>query len=178
MNHNLTLIPAALLLAAFASHPAFAQVPGPSLPIIGSPTAIAIGGYLPSGDASRRGGSVQITGEFRYTLFVPNPLNAPARTVAALGVEYGSKSGNHSLVVPLTVGEIVGFNGSPTAGGVGFGGGGVGAFYESQSGVSSQIRLGGYVELGYNVTSMVFVDAKYQMASHANGATVMAGLRF
>jgi hypothetical protein len=154
--------------------------PGPAVPGIGGPTSISIGGFFPgSHDATDRGGSTQFVGEFRYTLPVPNPLDVPTRTVASLGVETGARDGKHSTVIPITIGEEVGLNKtSPSAGGQPYAGGGLGVYVINQDGISTATRIGGYLVLGYNVNSSVYVDAKYQFVDHADGPLVQVGLRF
>ena len=157
-----------------------AAAPGPGLPIVGNPTSISAGVFIPSsGDASDKGGSTQLSLNFRYTLPVPDPIGVPVRTVIDLGLETGSKSGGHSTVIPLTVGVVAGTGGSsPYTAGSFFYGGGAGVYFENQSGLSSAARLGAYAELGYSITGPLYVNAKYQFVDHAEGATVNVGLRF
>jgi len=151
-----------------------------SLPVIGGPSSISAGIFAPtSDDAKHGGGKTQFDANFRYTLPVPNPLDVPARTVLDLGVQTGARDGKHSTVVPITVGEVVGLSGkSPNAAGEGYAGVGVGAYIINQSGLSTATRLGGFGELGYNINSSFFVDARYQFVQHANGPLFNVGYRF
>ncbi len=177
-NNVLRFLPFAALLSSVAL-PAQAA-PGPALPIVGGPSAIAAGLFSStSRDGSHNGGSSQFAGEFRYTVPVPNPLSVPTRTVITLGVQTGAHNGNHSTVIPLTAIQEVSLNGtSPTAAGSVYAGAGPGLYLLNQSGISSALRLGGQAEIGYNITSAVFVDARYQFVDHASGVNVMGGLRF
>jgi len=166
---------AALVLAVTAQ-----AAPGPAIPGIGGPSSISVGGYFPnSADASDRGGATQLAGEFRYQLPVPNPLDVPARTVATLGIETGARHGNHSTIIPVTIGEMVGLSHtSPNAAGTAYAGAGVGVYFENQSGISTAARIGGYAVIGYNINGMTYVDAKYQFVDHGDGPLVQVGLRF
>ncbi|BDI29515.1 hypothetical protein CCAX7_15660 [Capsulimonas corticalis] len=157
-----------------------AAAPGPALPIVGNPSSISAGVFIPSsGEAKDKGGATQLSVNFRYTLPVPDPIGVPVRTVLDLGVETGAKSGGHSTVIPLTAGVVAGTGGSsPYAPGSFFYGAGAGAYFINQSSISSATRLGGYVELGYSITGPLYVNAKYQFVDHANGAAVNVGLRF
>jgi len=132
-----------------------------------------------SADASDRCGATQLAGEFRYQLPVPNPLDVPARTVATLGIETGARHGNHSTIIPVTIGEMVGLSHtSPNAAGTAYAGAGVGVYFENQSGISTAARIGGYAVIGYNINGMTYVDAKYQFVDHGDGPLVQVGLRF
>ena len=181
---NLSIVWAAAALgvvtALCAARPALAQAPGPALPLIGGPSAITAGVFAASsGDARDRGGSTQIAAEFRYTLPVPNPFVVPTRTVLSLGVQTGARGGSHSTTIPITVAQLFGEGGrSPNAANTFFGGGGVGVYILNQSSLSTATRLGIFPEVGYNITDRVFVDAKYQFVSHAEGLNILAGLRF
>ncbi len=171
----------ALTVAALALSPRIATAaPGPALPLIGGPSAISAGVFVPSGgDDKDRGGSTQLALNFRYTVPVPNPLVVPSRTVIDLGVQTGARNGGHSTVIPITIGQLVSANGhSPSAPGAIYVGGGIGAFVINQSGISSATRIGGFAELGYNVTDIIFADARYQFVDHANGLGITVGARF
>ena len=175
---NCCVIAAAGTIACISVRPA-AAAPGPVIPGVGGPSAITAGIYLPNDSNTKDGGgSTQFSGEFRYTLPVPNPLDVPARTVASLGVEFGTSSGKHSTIVPLTVGEVISSKGSPVGAGNFFYGAGLGAYFLNRSGFSTATRFGGYGELGYNFTSALFLDAKYQIVQHADGLNLNVGLRF
>lgn len=178
LNRLIPTISAVLLFSPFALQAACAA-PGPPLPLIGGPNSIVLGGYLPSsGDARHAGGNAQIDVDFRYGLPVPNLIN-PLRTVISLGVETGAHDGGHSTVVPLTATEIVSVTGgSPFAPGAFYVGGGIGAYLLNQSGISTATRIGALINAGYNFTDSIFVDAKYQFVTHADGATIGVGLRF
>ena len=166
--------------AVLASALPAAAAPGPSLPIVGNPSSISAGVFLPSsGDSKDKGGTTQLSVNFRYTLPVPDPIGVPVRTVLDLGVETGAKSGGHSTVIPLTVGVVAGTGGSsPYSAGSFFYGAGAGVYFENQSGFSSASRIGAYAELGYSITGPLYINAKYQFVEHAEGATVNVGLRF
>ncbi len=181
MNKVLICALGTLVVSAVLALPASAA-PGPPLPVIGGPTGISAGVFVPNGDAARAGGSEQFALDFRYGVPLPNPT--PLVPVISLGVETGSRAGSHSTVVPLTAGLLVGLNGiSPNAGGSVFAGGGVGIYFLNQhrnSGneLGASTRGGAYGELGYNITHLVFVDAKYQFVDHADGLMATVGLRF
>ncbi|MEO7719899.1 MAG: hypothetical protein ABIY70_27150, partial [Capsulimonas sp.] len=132
--------------AAFGCALPASAAPGPALPIVGSPSSISAGVFIPgSSDASDNGGSTQLSVNFRYTLPVPDPIGVPVRTVLDLGVETGAKGGRHSTVIPLTVGVVAGTGGSsPYVAGSFFYGGGAGVYFINQSGLSSAARLGAY----------------------------------
>lgn len=174
------LIPAIAAVAALslALKPA-AAAPGPTLPVLGGPSSIVVGGFFPmDNDAKHAGGAAEINVDFRYGLPVPN-LITPTRTVISLGVETGAHSGKHSTVIPLTISQIVSLTGgSPFSPGAFYVGAGVGGYVLNQSGLSSATRVGGLVTAGYNFTDAIYLDAKYQFVKHADGATVGVGLRF
>ncbi len=168
---------AALTLVAL-TRPA-AAAPGPSLPVVGAPTSIAAGVFLPSGgNAKDAGGSAQLDVEFRYGLPVPNPIPT-TRTIIGLGIQTGAKSGKHATVIPVTIGELFSASGkSLNAPGAVYIGGGAGAYFQNLSGISSALRLGVFGEAGINITSAAYLDARYQFVTHSNGLSVTAGLRF
>lgn len=153
--------------------------PGPNLPVVGAPTSISAGVFLPSdGSAKQAGGSSQLDVEFRYGLPIPNPIPV-TRTVIGLGVQTGAKSGRHSTVVPITVTQDFSLTGgSLNAPGAVYAGIGAGAFIQNLSGLSSAVRIGFLGELGLNITSGIFVNARYQAVTHSNGLALTAGLRF
>lgn len=157
-----------------------ARAAGPDLPGLGGPTSISVGGFWPnSGEAEDNGGSTQLDADLRYHITAGDPLTVPARTFLDLGVIAGSDHGNHDTIVPVTVGEDFGFNNeSPLASGNAYAGGGIGAYFENMSGLSTQTRLGGFVNLGYNVSTSIFVEGKYQWVNNADGTTVNVGYRF
>lgn len=158
----------------FAARPASAQ----ALPLVGSPTGLYVGGFFPSGDAQKRGGSSQLAAELRYAFPVSVPLT-PTRTVISLGAEFGSKHGNHNTIVPVTIAEYVGLNGhSPYSALTPYAGAGVGAYFLNQSGISTKTQIGGFGALGYNLALGFFIEAKYQFVQHGNGALVGVGFRF
>ena len=184
MNIRINARALAALVTSLALAAPAAAAPGPPLPVLGSPTGLSAGAFFPTSGAAKAGGSTQLDIEFRYAIPLPNPT--PLLPVVGLGVETGSRSGNRSTVVPLTAGLLVGLNGlSPNAGGSIFAGGGVGVYFlnhhRSGSGLNqlgTSTRFGGYGELGYNLTGLVFVDAKYQIVDRANGVSASVGLRF
>ncbi|MGO8672319.1 MAG: hypothetical protein ACLQVD_13265 [Capsulimonadaceae bacterium] len=149
---------------------------------LGGPSAISVGGFWPNDteEAENSGGSNQLDADLRYHIPVPNPLDVPARTVLDVGAEFGSSNGNHSLVVPITIGEDVALMNkrSPLSSNTAYVGAGVGAYILNESGLSEATRVGGYVGLGYNFVAPLFVEAKYQFVDHADGATVNVGIRF
>jgi hypothetical protein len=158
-----------------------ANADGPAIPGLGGPTSISVGAFWPtSDDAKDAGGSTQFDANLRYHIPVKdNPLTVPARTFLNVGVQAGSKDGNHSTIVPITVGEEIGLdNRSPLAPGNGYLGAGVGAYILNQSGFSTATRLGGFVNAGYNFTSSVFAEADYQFVDHGDGPMVNVGFRF
>lgn len=159
--------------------------PGPPLPIVGFPTGLSAGVFVPSSGAAKAGGTTQYDIEFRYGIPLPNPT--PIVPVIGVAVETGNTSGNRSTIIPVTAGALIGLNGlSPNAGGSIFAGGGVGIYFINQHANSSSkfgqlgttSHAGGYVELGWNVTHLLFLDAKYQSAPRADGMTATVGLRF
>ena len=170
-----SLLSGTLLIAGIAN-----AAPGPTIPLVGSPTSISFGLFAPNGgDAETNGGNEQYSLDFRYALPIPNPLDVPVRTVGDIGLQTGAKDGNHSTVVPFTVGEMMGANNkSPLAGGNTYFGLGAGVYFLNQSGLSSVARLGGYAQLGYNLNSATYLEAKYQFVTHADGLNVNIGLRF
>jgi hypothetical protein len=167
-----------LTVCTALARPAMA-VPGPSLPIIGGPGAVSVGAFFPtSDDIKDAGGNTQVAVDFHYTLPVPNPLDIPTRTMINIGVETGAKAGKHSTIIPITISQVVGLGGSPVGGGTPYVGAGVGVYIVNTSGLKASSKIGGFAQIGYNITSMLFVDAKYQFVEHANGGIVSAGLRF
>lgn len=159
--------------------------PGPPLPILGFPTGLSAGVFVPSSGAAKAGGTTQYDIEFRYGIPLPNPT--PIVPVIGVAVETGSTSGSRSTIIPATAGALIGLNGiSPNAGGSIFAGGGVGIYFINQhTNSTSKIgqlgttsHAGGYVELGWNVSKLLFLDAKYQSAPRADGETATVGLRF
>lgn len=135
---------------------------------------------MPSGsDAKSAGGNSQLAFNFNYTLPVPNPASVPTQTVLSLGLESGTTAGKHYTIIPITAGQVVGLNGgSPTSGGQAYAGAGVGVYIINGSGFATAGRIGTYGELGYNITSNLYAEARYQDVSHASGFTLQAGLRF
>lgn len=166
------------LVALVSSIPAMAQ--GPSLPLVGSPSSITAGVFLPSSsDAKNAGGSTQFDVNFNYTLPVPNVTSVSSRTILGLGVEAGSKSGKHETIVPITIGQIYSLSGGGvTQAGQTYAGAGLGVYVLNQSGLATSGKIGGYVQLGYNINDTTFVDAKYQGVKSANGFTANVGFRF
>lgn len=166
------------LVGAFGAASAAQAAPGPALPLLGSPNSISAGVFLPSSDEARAGGSTQFALQFLYGLPVPTP--APTRTVIGLGLETGTKSGNRSTVIPLTIGEQV------SVGSGLYAGGGIGYYFINQHRNSSNgldqlgtsNKVGGYGELGYSLADTIFVNAKYQVVNKANGFSLTAGLHF
>ena len=155
--------------------------PGPSLPVAGSPTSIEVGIFAPSDnkDSKNLGGSTQFSGFFNYTLPIPLQSATPTTTEISLGVEAGNRSGNHYVVVPITATELFGLNGlSPNASGSIYAGAGIGAYVLNGSGSATAGRLGAQIQAGYNITSMIFIDARYQWVEQADGVTADVGLRF
>ena len=183
MNKNLTCAVGALAAGLALAPAAHAQI-GPSLPLIGAPSAISVGAFVPSSSAAKSGGNTQFDVEFRYGIPLPNPT--PLIPVIGVGVETGSKSGSRSTIVPVTVGLDVGLNGlSANAAGAVYAGGGIGYYFINQhqgGNVIDQLgthnRVGGYGELGYNFTRLIFLNAKYQFADRADGLSATVGLRF
>ena len=154
--------------------------PGPVIPLVGSPSALSLGVFVPSGsDAKDKGGSTQFSANFQYGLPIIGSLGPLSHTVIGLGVQSGSKGGAHSTVVPLTVTQLFGVNNaSPTAGGSAYYGLGAGLYFLNQSDISVATRIGAQVQAGYNFTSILFADAKYQFVDHANGFVFSVGGRF
>jgi hypothetical protein len=179
MNGVLGSVLGMLALGAILVRPVGA-VPGPSLPVLGGPSSLSVGAFFPSSDKTKdAGGATQLAVDFHYMLPVPNPLNIPTRTMVNLGVEAGAKNGRHSTVIPLTISQVVApSGGSPVGGGSPYIGVGVGVYVVNTSGLSASSKIGGFAQIGYNLTSMFFIDAKYQFVQDANGAVVSAGLRF
>lgn len=177
MKRNVLIIPA--LLAGLGVTVAAHAAPGPNLPVVGAPTSISAGVFLPSGgDDKNAGGSSQLDVEFRYGLPIPNPIPV-TRTVIGLGVQTGAKSGKHATVIPITATQDFSLTGgSLNAPGAVYAGVGAGAYIQNLSGISSAVRLGVHGELGLNITSSLFVNARYQFVTHSNGLAVTAGLRF
>jgi hypothetical protein len=168
------MIAVAALTLSFV-HAASAQ----SLPLVGSPSAISVGAFFPSSGASaNEGGSSQLDVDLRYGFPVSVPMT-PTRTVVSVAGEFGNKSGGHSDIIPITIGEYLGAgNKSPFAVQNFYAGVGLGAYFESITTKSSTASLGGYGTVGYNIALGFFVDAKYQIANNANGLTVEGGYRF
>lgn len=171
---SISLIVAGLAFCALlTTRPASAQ-----LPVIGGPAAISVGDFLPSDYAPRHnGGASQFSIEARYAL--PGIPLTGLRTIGEVGLEDGNRDGNHSTIVPLTIGEYLGGNGkSPLSMKNVYGGVGAGVYFVNENGLSSAARIGGYAALGYNTPIALFVEAKYQVAEHADGTTLSVGLRF
>lgn len=171
---------AALVTSLLGLGTAAQAAPGPSLPIAGSPGSVEVGVFLPSsGEAKDNGGNTQFSGFFNYTLPVPLQSSTPTTTEISLGVETGSRSGDHYTTIPLTATELVSLTGqSPNAAGAVYAGAGIGAYFINGSGLSSEVRFGGQAQLGYNITSAIFLDARYQFVQNADGLTADVGLRF
>jgi hypothetical protein len=150
-----------------------------SLPLVGNPTAISGGVFLPSsGDSKKSGGSSQLYVNLQYGFPINVPMT-PTRTVVSLEGEFGTHGGHHSNIVPLTIGEYFGGSGkSPFAANNFFGGIGIGVYFENIGGFSSSAQIGGYGTIGYNVGSALFIAAKYQVVKAANGPIISAGVRF
>ena len=157
-----------------------ARAADPAIPGLGGPASLSVGAYWPSSDDAKRGGSTQIDADLRYHIPVKdNPITVPHSTVLDIGVEAGSKNGNHNTIIPITVGEEFGMNNkSPLANGNTYLGIGVGAYVLNQSGFSTATRLGGYVSAGYNFTQAVYLEGKYQWVDHGDGPMVNVGYRF
>ena len=154
--------------------------PGPVIPLVGAPSGLSAGVFIPSdGSTKDKGGSSELAINFQYGLPLIGSLGPLSHTVIGLGVETGSKGGSHSTVIPLTISQMFGANNaSPTAAGNFYYGGGVGLYFLNQSSVSVATRIGAQLEAGYNVTSALYADAKYQFVDHANGFVVSVGGRF
>jgi hypothetical protein len=150
-----------------------------SLPLVGSPNGVSVGLFLPSsGDAKNAGGSSQLYVDFQYGFPVSVPFT-PTRTVVNLAGEFGTNSGHHSYIVPLTIGEYIGADGkSPFAARNFYAGVGAGIYFESIGSFSSSGQLGGYATVGYNIGLGFFVQAKYQIVKSADGPIISAGARF
>ena len=170
---TLVLVLVSLFVLAGAAKQACAQVPGAGLP-----SGIGISAYVPtSSEAVRTGGALQSAAELRYGL--PSVPLTPTRTVLSIGAEWGSRNGNHSLIVPLTVAEYVGLNGkSPSSNGTPYAGIGLGYYLMQQSGYGNRAEAGGFGTLGYNFPFGLFVEGKYQEVSRGNGFMLSLGLRF
>jgi len=179
---NYAWIPAAcgLAIAMSAGLATSANAADPKIPGLGGPTSLSVGAYWPSSDDAKRGGSTQIDADLRYHVPVKdNPITVPHSTVLDIGIQAGSKNGNHNTIIPITIGEELGLNNkSPLATGNGYVGAGVGAYVLNQSGLSTATRLGGYVDAGYNFTQAVFVEGKYQWVDHGSGPMLNVGYRF
>ena len=149
------------------------------LPLVGNPTALSAGLYLPSSsDAKNAGGSSQLYLNLQYGFPVSVPLT-PTRTVVGLEGEFGTHSGHHSNIVPITIGEYLGAGGkSPFAAHNVFGGIGAGIYLENIGSFSSSGQVGGYATVGYNIGLGFFVAAKYQVVKSADGMILSAGTRF
>ena len=168
----------ACTVAALALGTAAQAAPGRPSRSWGSECAVA-GGFVPSGsDAKDKGGFEQIRGRLQYGLPIIGSLGLLSHTVIGLGCNR-VQGGAHSEVIPLTVSQLFGVGGaSPTAAGNAYYGVGVGAYFLNQSNISVATRIGAQVQAGYNFTSVVFADAKYQFVDHANGFVVSVGGRF
>ncbi|MBV9852609.1 MAG: hypothetical protein JO250_23360 [Armatimonadetes bacterium] len=167
-------------VGALAVGGAAKAAPGPVIPLVGSPSGLSLGVFVPSGsDAKDKGGSTQFAANFQYGLPIIGSLGPLSHTVIGLGVETGSKGGAHSTVIPLTVSQLFGANNaSPTAAGNAYYGVGAGLYFVNQSNISVATRIGAQAQAGYNFTSVLFADAKYQFVDHANGFVVSVGGRF
>lgn len=154
--------------------------PGPVIPLVGSPSAASLGVFVPSdSDAKDKGGASQLAVNFQYGLPLIGSLGPLSHTVIGLGVQTGSQGGAHSTVIPLTISQLFGGgNGSPTEAGNFYYGIGAGLYFLNQSDISVATRIGGQAQAGYNFTSALFADAKYQFVDHANGLVVSVGGRF
>ena len=169
-----------LALGALAMAQGAQAAPGPVIPLVGSPSAVSLGLFVPSGgDAKDKGGASQFAANFQYGLPIIGSLGPLSHTVIGLGIQTGSKAGAHSTVIPVTVSQLFGVGGaSPTAAGNAYYGVGVGAYFLNQSNISVATRIGAQVQAGYNITSILFADAKYQFVDHADGFIVSVGGRF
>jgi hypothetical protein len=170
----------ATLIVSLGTSTVQAQAPGPVLPVLGAPSTVSLGLFIPSGsDAKTKGGASQFQANFTYGLPLIGSLGPLSHTVIGLGIETGSKGGAHSTVIPLTVSQLFGVNGqSPTASGSFYYGVGAGLYFLNQSNISVATRIGAQLQGGYNITSVLFADAKYQFVDHADGFLFSIGGRF
>ena len=149
------------------------------LPLVSAPSAVAVGLFLPSSsDAKNAGGDSQLYLDAQYGLPVSIPMT-PTRTIVSVEGEFGTHSGHHSNIVPLTIGEYLGSSGkSPFAAHNIYAGLGVGIYWENIGSDSSTGQIGGYGAIGYNIGYGFFVQAKYQLVKSANGPIISVGSRF
>jgi hypothetical protein len=149
------------------------------IPLVTAPSAVSVGLFLPSSsDAKNAGGSSQLYVSAQYGLPVNVPLT-PTRTVVTLEGEFGTHGGQHSNIIPLTIGEYVGASGkSAFASQNVYAGIGAGVYLENIGSDSSTGQVGGYGVIGYNIGAGFFVQAKYQVVKSANGPIVSVGSRF
>jgi hypothetical protein len=150
-----------------------------AVPSLISPSAVSAGLFLPSSsDAKNAGGSSELYLDAQYGLPVNIPFT-PTRTVVSIEGEFGTHDGQHSNIIPLTVGEYFGGAGkSPFALHNFYGAVGAGFYLENIGSDSSSGAIGGYAAVGYNFALTFFVQAKYQIVRSANGPIVSVGTRF
>ena len=161
------------LAALCAGRPASAQ-----LPLLGGPTAITAGVFVPTDSRpTHAGGGQQLSLEARYAL--PGVPFTGLKTVVSVGLEDGSQGGGHSTIIPFTIGEYAGSGGvNPLKFKDAYIGAGLGPYLENESGISTTTRIGGFVAVGYNTPIALFVEGKYQFVQDGSGFTASVGLRF
>ncbi|HEY3330906.1 MAG TPA: hypothetical protein VGK19_12840 [Capsulimonadaceae bacterium] len=175
MNIYKSLIIAGAFVAALGTLTAGAAS-AQSLPVVGPPNGIAAGVFIPSSAAAKDAGTNQFTAELRYGL--PGVPLTPTRTVVAVGYEGGSKNGNSSTIIPLTIAEYYGTGQfSPLSPSKPYVGAGSGIYFGKRTGKGTTTNLGGFIAAGYNFT-VLFAEAKYQFVKDGNGFVFNLGLRF
>ncbi len=142
-------------------------------------TALSLGVLLPSdSDTRHRTGSALLMGELRYAL--PASASATARTVLSGTAATSNRAYEGSTIVSGTVGEVFSLRSgqSPLSPQAVYIGAGAGIYGMDLRFVHAFARVGGYGEIGYNVTRNVFANAQYRFADRGDGASLTLGVRF
>ena len=163
----------ALALLSLASHPASADLASSAT----KPTSLSIGDFFPSSSvAKNNGGDNQFALGLRYSIGGEGLL-----TKSSLGVDW-EHGGSSNDIVGLTVGQQFGLTGAgPDAANSAYAGVGIGDYIlvkDAGFGSHTNNDIGGFVDVGYNFTSFLFVDAKYQIVNDGDGPILSAGVRF
>jgi len=160
-----------LALALTVCRPALAE----SVP----PTAISLGVLLPTdSDTRHRTGSAMLMGEVRYAL--PALATATARTVLSGTAATSNRAYEGNTIVSGTVGEVFSLTSgqSPLAAQSVYVGAGAGIYGMDLRFVHAFARVGGYGEIGYNVSSELFANAQYRIVDRGDAASLTLGVRF
>jgi len=159
-NNNRAIIAIALTATtalAVSSTPADAASKG-----ISGPTSISAGVFWPGDDTD-------LAINLRYALPTKKSLAVPSLTFIDVGAEVG-----HQTIIPLNIGILAGGqSSSPLESGNYYYGAGIGPYFRS-----SNVNLGGFLTVGYNLSAATYVEYKYQFVQDGSGSILSLGARF